>query len=208
MVRLAAATRGLTVAVSHSNETTPTDEALYRRLKAGDDDALDVLVTRHHRSIYQFLVRQTGDTALAEDFTQETFTRLLTKDIPNPQYLRAWLFTVARNLAYDHFRSAAYQREQATDFNDPVTRRLHASQTALPEDEFAAQSDRERVADALEKLSPEQREVVILRYYHEMKIADIAAVTGTPDGTVKGRLFHALRILKGILIRGSLGLTL
>lgn len=166
------------------------DEALYQQMKRGDEAALAELVARYHSAIYRFLYRYTGDPALADDLVQEAFIRVVTYRGDAPVHFRAWIYTIATNLARDHFQSAAYRREQRVDFDK------HA-------DQFAAEHLPERtdasVTAALMSLPPAHREVIVLRYYHDLKLDEIAAVTGAPLGTVKSRLFHALKRLKGFL---------
>ena len=100
---------------------------------------------------------------------------------------------IGRNLAHDEFRSAAYRREESQERVD------HQQQAATPE-AAAIESDRRRaVADALQRLPSVQREVLILRFYHDMKLEEIAAITDAPLGTVKSRLFHALKGAKRFL---------
>lgn len=166
------------------------DEALSRRVMQGDEAALAELVARYHSAIYGYLYRYTGDPALADDLAQETFIRLVTQRTAPPTHFRAWLYTVATNLARDHFRSAAYRREQALELDD------RARQSAEPP---ALENADVNVAAALLKLSPPQREVIVLRFYHDLKLDEIAQITDAPLGTVKSRLFHALKGLKGFL---------
>ncbi len=166
------------------------DEALYRAVLRGDETALAELVARYHSAIYGYLYRYTGDPALADDLAQETFIRLVTNRGAPPARFRAWLYTIATNLARDHFRSAAYRHEQTVDFTD---RGESIADDRLPD---VPQAD---VAAALIALPSPQREVIVLRFYHDLKLDEIAAITGAPLGTVKSRLFHALKGLKGFL---------
>lgn len=169
-----------------------SDEALYRRIRAGNEIALEELIARYHEPLFKFLYRMTDERALTEDLLQETFTRLVTHRGRAPDRFRAWLYTVAANLARDHFRSARY-RHTATDGLDD----LQASSVA--EDAFLRSAQREHVAQALQQLSPEQREVVILRFYHDLRLEEIAQISDAPIGTVKSRLFYALKRLKVLL---------
>ncbi len=167
------------------------DETLYRQVLHRDEAALIELVQRYHIPLYKFLCRFTGDVALADDLTQETFTRLLTYQGVPPTHFKSWAYTVARNLARDHFKSARYRYERTADFEEDAE--------GLPDDASFATDDREAVIQALAKLSPDHREVLILRFYHDLKLDEIANVTHTPVGTVKSRLFHALKQMKGLL---------
>jgi RNA polymerase sigma-70 factor, ECF subfamily len=164
---------------------------LYAQVMKGSQSALGELVQRYHAPLYKFLCRQTGDSALADDLTQETFTRLLTYRGSAPQRFKAWAYTIASNLARDHFKSARYRYERVTDFADD---------DYDVSDDFRLLDDAGgEVKTALAKLTPDHREVLILRFYHDLKLEVIAEVTGAPLGTVKSRLFHALKGLKGFL---------
>ncbi len=167
------------------------DETLYRQVLHGNEAALIELVQRYHVPLYKFLCRFTGDVALADDLTQETFTRLLTYQGVPPTHFKSWAYTVARNLARDYFKSARYRYERAADFEEQAE--------VFSDDTGFAAHDRETVIQALAKLSPDHREVLILRFYHDLKLDEIADVTHTPVGTVKSRLFHALKQMKGFL---------
>jgi RNA polymerase sigma-70 factor (ECF subfamily) len=105
-----------------------------------------------------------------------------------PTRFKSWAYTIAINLARDTFKSARYRYEQASDFED-----IEADEATFTFDE------RREVIEALAKLTPDHREVVVLRFYHDLKLEEIAEVTGAPLGTVKSRLFHALKQLKGFL---------
>ncbi|MCU0493186.1 MAG: RNA polymerase sigma factor [Chloroflexaceae bacterium] len=165
-----------------------SDEQLYQQLLAGDERGLTELVGRYHSPLLGFLYRQTANRALAEDLVQETFARLLTYSGPPPQRFRPWAFTIAANLLRDHVRSAAYRREEP-----PAEGGAELAATDL---RLGQVDDRSAVLPALQRLPPDQRAVVVLRFYHDMKIEDIADVLHAPVGTVKSRLFHALRRLK------------
>lgn len=170
------------------------DEQLCSQLQQGDEAALAEIIQRYHRELYHFLCRFTGDLHLANDLVQEVFIRLMTAQREPPRRLRAWLYTVARNLARDHFRSAQYRYEQVTDFGSA---QVEAQQGVMGEGASAQPTD--EVVAALAQLTPDQREVILLRFYHDLKVDDIAEIIGLPAGTVKSRLFHTLKRLKGLL---------
>jgi RNA polymerase sigma-70 factor (ECF subfamily) len=167
------------------------DETLYRQVLAGSKTALVKLAERYHAPLYKFLCRYTGDTTLADDLTQETFTRLLTHEGAPPTRFKAWVYAIARNLARDHFKSARYRHERSTDFEGDTD--------TIANDDPPTSDARDEVIRALARLSPDHREVLILRFYHDLKLEEIADVTHAPVGTVKSRLFHALKQVKGFL---------
>lgn len=167
------------------------DEKLYSQVLKGDMAALSELMRRYHSPIYRFLYRQTGDSTLADDLTQEIFIRLLAYRGTAPTRFKTWVYTIASNLIRDHFKSARYRYEQATDFADDT----HEVADAVGD----ASTERDEIIEALAKLTPDHREVLILRFYQDLKLEEIAEVTGAPLGTVKSRLFHALKGMKGFL---------
>lgn len=178
------------------------ERALIARMRAGDGEALRTLVLCYHRPLFAFLLRLTDDHALADDLAQETFIRMSMQRGSPPDSVRAWAFTVARNLAYDYFRSAVYKREQATDFETEDCGGSGLDEIA-PEQAVIDADQQLAIAAQLQRLPPEQREAVILRFYHDLPLGEIAEVTAAPLGTVKSRLFHALKKLKcEIVVRG------
>lgn len=174
-----------------------SDETLYRQVMAGDRGALGALVARYHGPLRQFLARQTGDVMRADDLVQETFTRLLTHQGAPPDRFRPWVYTIAANLARDDFRSAYHRRVQADPFDSDSPSTPKGTGPLRPLDEaLERDADRRQVLQALQRLSQDHRAVVILRYYHDLPLEEIAAITGAPLGTVKSRLFYALKQLK------------
>ena len=156
------------------------------------EQLLRVLHDEHAPALWRYVVWLTGDRELAEDVVQETLLRAWKR----PQVLdqsetsaRAWLFTVARNLVVDNYRSARSRNELVTD---TVPERAVADQTDALLDAWL-------VSDALAALSAEHRAVVVRSYYQGQSTAEIARALEIPDGTVKSRLHYALRALRLIL---------
>jgi RNA polymerase sigma-70 factor (ECF subfamily) len=176
------------------------DEDLYRRVLQGDEHALEELVRRYHGSILGYVYQQTDDRHLAEDLVQEIFTRLVTYGGEPPRHFRAWALTIAGNLVRDHRRSGYYRQEQAVSFDESI----EPARIIDPKDvseRIERADERREVQQALQRLNPEQRQVLVLRFYHDLKLEDIAAAMNTPLGTVKSRLFHALKQMKAHLGR-------
>jgi RNA polymerase sigma-70 factor (ECF subfamily) len=153
------------------------------------DALLRALHATYARPLQHYVVRLTGDHALAQDVVQEAMVRAWT----HPEVLtreegatRAWLYTVVRNLVIDDRRSARYVRERSTD-RAPDTAQADATQAVL---------DSWLVADALEQLTPEHRAVVVGAYYAGRSVAEIAHEQQIPAGTVKSRMHYAMRALR------------
>ncbi len=169
------------------------DEELARRVQHGHTAELASLVERHHSPLLGFLYRLTGgDRSLAEDLTQETFLRALRsiRQYRPARPFKPWLYAIAVNVARDHFKradtryAAALTDEEFTSLADPIEL-----------DESIA-DDSQRVAAAIRALPVHQREAIILRYYQDLSLAEIAEVLAIPIGTVKSRLSLGLRQLR------------
>jgi RNA polymerase sigma-70 factor (ECF subfamily) len=150
------------------------------------------LYDAHAAALWRYAVRLTGDRAHADDVVQETLLRAW----EHPEVVddaersvRAWLFTVARNLIIDERRSARYRRELGSpDIGNGIEREG-------PEEVDAA-LDRMLVGDALAHLSVEHQAVIRRAYYLGWSTAQIAADLGVAEGTVKSRLHYAVRALR------------
>jgi len=174
------------------------DEALYHRVLSGDRQALADLVERYYAPLLAFLTRLTGQPQIAEDLVQESFIRMLKYHGSAPLSFRPWAYRIAHNLARDHFRSSKVRREIASDLDealedDPVGETQDAERIAIQAD------NRAQVAALLQRLPAHQREVLVLRFYHDLPLEEIAEITGAPLGTVKSRLFHGLLRARQVL---------
>ncbi|HWI61201.1 MAG TPA: RNA polymerase sigma factor [Symbiobacteriaceae bacterium] len=172
------------------------DEELCRQLQAGNEAAMEALVHRHHRAIFAFLYRQTGDAHTADDLAQECFIRLCTRigSYRYPDPFLPWLYTIAHNL-YKDWRKNAWQRKVV-----PLEQPEPSSGTA-PIDLLERYADRAEVVRALGALDEAHRSALVLRYYQDLTVPQIARIEGVPEGTVKSRLSIALRRLRDLLSR-------
>jgi RNA polymerase sigma-70 factor (ECF subfamily) len=183
------------------------DEELFREWQQGGAGALEALVRRHHAPLLAHLYRLVGDHALAEDLAQETFLRLV-RDAHAYRYPRPfapWFYTIARNLARNHWQSA-YHRRVAVGADLPEVGG-HASVAPAGAPDPAAWLERlerrEGLSAALGALTFEQREILSLRYGQGLPVGEVASLLGLPPGTVKSRTFTALRRLRALLARGD-----
>lgn len=179
-------------------------EALVRAARDGDREALGELVRRYHGPLIAYLTRLGGDRELAFDLAQEAFCRVCLRisSLENPAAFRVWLYRTAHNLFLDHGRS--WYRRHVSALAEPA-----GVEEGPDPGEMAVRSDEgERVRRALRDLSPAHRAVIVLRYYDDMALSDIAGVLGVPVGTVKSRLHHAQRALARRLLPAVPAVTL
>ena len=179
-------------------------------VRRGDADSLTLIVERHHGPLLGFLYRMTGgDRHMAEDLVQEAFLRVLKaiRGYEYPRPFKPWLYTIATNLARDHYKSADARHtdsDSGSDEPEQIERpHLFADPVATPEDDVLADEEARQVVTALSILPSGQREAVVLRYYQDLSLADIAGALDIPVGTVKSRLSLGLRRLREILEQGA-----
>jgi RNA polymerase sigma factor (sigma-70 family) len=184
---------------------------LVRRCIAGDAAAWEELVQRYHRRIYNICYRFAGSADDAQDLTQEVFIKMYrtlnTYDMERGAFM-TWVTTMARNLLVDHFRKT--KQDRVTDSLDvapteredamPLSEQLPDTGLA-PDVRAQSQQVGETVHKALQKLSPDLREAVILRDLQDMDYKDIATVLKVPEGTVKSRINRGRAELARLLQR-------
>lgn len=184
---------------------------LVRRCIGGDAAAWEEIVQRYHRRIYNICYRFAGSAEDAQDLTQEVFIRMyrtLTTYDTSKGAFTTWLTTMTRNLLVDHFRKT--KQDRMTDSLDatpsehedamPLGERI-PDEGPPPDTGVQSRETREVVHSALQKLSPELREAVILRDLQDMDYREIATVLRVPEGTVKSRINRGRAELARLLQR-------
>jgi len=174
--------------------------ALVELARSGDKDAFGMLYDHYHTSVYRFLYYRVGSVALAEDLTSETFFRAL-RSMGSFRWqgkdFGAWLMTIARNLATDHFKAGRTRLELATEDMG-----VHDDATEGPESTVLAGLTNELLLKALKELPDEQRDCLIMRFLQGMSIAETAAVLGRSDGAVKQLQLRGVRNLAKLMPEG------
>jgi RNA polymerase sigma-70 factor (ECF subfamily) len=161
-------------------------------VQKGEIEKLGILFDRHHRSLYSFLVRLTGDTAASEDLVQEVFLRMLKYNhtYKGRSRFTVWMFQIARNARIDYYHKGKRETSEEKHANE------YPSNDPSPSARLAFEEEMELVRTALSKLPIEYREVLLLSRFHDMKYADIAETLGCAVGTVKARVHHAIKELR------------
>lgn len=189
----------------HMSDHDPADEQLMRAYRAGDVRAFELLLARHERPVWNFIRRSVGDPTLAEDLLQEVFLRVVKArdEWKGESKFSTWVYAIARNLCIDHARRAVHR--DAASLDGPMRRgddssdTLHDHLPSQARDAEGLTSDsqlRARIDAAVAALPAEQREVFLMREVMDMPFAEIAAVVGAPEPTVKSRMRYALERLR------------
>ena len=182
-----------------------SDRALVERTARGDADAFTILYRRYERPVFGVLLRLAGGRrALAEEWLQEAFTRVWlaagTHD-PSRGEVRPWIYKIALNTARSELARKRYRTPHVS---------LDESGLDLPDEGagekgVAARLDEARraeaVALAVQELPDFMREVIVLRCRRELTFAEIAEVTGAPEGTLKSRFHRAVAALREAVAR-------
>ncbi|WP_432041469.1 RNA polymerase sigma factor [Streptomyces cadmiisoli] len=188
---------------SQVNDTiSPPGADLVARAAAGDRDAFATLYNEHQARVFAYLYRRTGNRALAEDLTQDTFLRALRKldtfTGPRRGGFAAWLTVISRNILADHLKCLRTRLEEpVADFRDSEERDRSAEASALRELEIEDATD--SVVTAMLTLNAAQRQVVQLRFLDGLSVPETAAVMGGTHGATKTLTFRALRKMRAEL---------
>lgn len=160
-----------------------TEIELTRKAIRGDDEAFLQLMFIHKEALYRTALAYLKNDQEALEAMQEVTVRAYEniKSIRNPQYVKTWLIRIMMNHCHDLLRN-----KERFVFNEEIVLKNGVS------DDFTYLE----VEEALSQLSEEDRDLVHLKYLHDLKIKDIATMTSTPEGTVKTRLYKAVKSLR------------
>jgi RNA polymerase sigma-70 factor (ECF subfamily) len=167
------------------------DQDLLDRCLAGEDYAWEALLSAYTRKIYNLCYRFTGRVEEAEDVTQEVFIKVFQtlKSFDAAQgSFSTWLNRVARNHLVDHYRRTRKDRVTSSLEDELPAAEEKPSPHMEPTRQVESRERREVLQLALDKLSPDLREAVVLRDLHDLDYEEIALVLRVPQGTVKSRI--------------------
>lgn len=179
--------------------TSPLDPevvALVERAKTGDTQAFAALYDRYVDQVFGYVYRRVGHRQLAEDLVGDVFLRAFRR-LSSFEWqgvdLGAWITTIARNRVHDHFKSARFRLERPTD----EVREPAPSGPAVddPERVTVARDLAKALGAALEQLKDEHREVIELRFVHDLSVAETAAAMERSIGATKALQYRALKAL-------------
>jgi RNA polymerase sigma-70 factor (ECF subfamily) len=170
--------------------TDQSDETLAVQAQQGDQEAVSVLVRRHSGRLYGFLQRYHPDRDDCDDLLQETWVRALANlDRFDPgKRFTTWLFQIALNLS----RDLARRGQVRARFRKGAQKMQQGNAGGTAEEKVDAM----KAMQAIETLPQQQKEVLLLRYYHGLPEAEVSEILGCPRGTVKSRLHGAVKAVR------------
>ena len=185
-----------------------TEQELVARAKAGDDEAFAQLMHDNEKRIYNLILRMTGNPEDAMDLAQEAFLNAWRglKFFKGDSAFSTWVYRLASNACIDHLRRQ--KRRQDISLPMPVDEEDDSipdipDERFLPEQELERQELRRAVAEGLERLSDEHRQVLVMREINGLSYQEIGDILDLEEGTVKSRIARARNSLRKILVEGG-----
>jgi len=171
------------------------DELLVIKCQQGDKEAFDELVERWQKRLWHYAFHVTGSESAAWDIVQETWYGIIKgiRKLDNATVFPRWAFRIANNKCADWLR----RKRRQEHLNNELTKQIQ-------KEPYEKQNGDEKTASlrsAIEKLSPDRRALLALRYHEGFDIAQIAEIIGVPEGTVKSRLHRTVNELRQFVER-------
>jgi RNA polymerase sigma-70 factor (ECF subfamily) len=164
--------------------------------RSGEPAAWDALFHRYQLPLYTYVQELVRHEQTSLDLVQETFVKAVRHvgSLRDDARFGSWLFRIAHQLCQQHWR-----RQRPAESLDDVSETELAGPAGSPLDDLLSAEQQDQFLAAIESLPEEHRSVVLLHYLEDFDLEATAGITGVPVGTVKSRLFHARRKLRGIL---------
>lgn len=175
-----------------------SSENLVKEILNGNEAAMELLVRQNYDMVQSFIYRYIGDYNTSYDMTQEVFIKMM-KNLSRFKYengnFKSYILKIASNQCRDYFRSSSYKA--SLESSDIYETNVESGELVI--DILEKNEERLKVKNAVSSLPEKQREAVILKYFHDMKIKEIAGVTGDNENTIKARLFSGIKNLKKMI---------
>jgi RNA polymerase sigma-70 factor (ECF subfamily) len=169
------------------------DADLIRQATRGNVESFNLLVSRWEKRVYNYLLRITANREDALDLTQDAFLKAYQnlRKLDDPGRFAPWLYRIAHNEAYSMFRKRKPQTDVEQIEPEATQTKITVGGSAVFPIELSL-----AVASALDRLSVDQREAVVLKIYQGFKFEEMAEILSCPVSTIKSRLYTALELLK------------
>lgn len=166
---------------------------------AGDEEAIEMLVRQYETGVFRLAPSIVGDQAAADEITQETFIAALRslRSYQEKKSFKAWLYTIALNQSRGHLRQRKTLERLRTAL--ATVFRVEAQKQVSPEEALIRNEKEAAIWNSLNHLDERYRIVVVLRYFHELSIAEISEILSVNEGTIHSRLHNAREKLRDAL---------
>lgn len=176
-------------------------QRIARGLRCKDLTVINELIEWYQFRLARYLFYVTGRRENVEDLAQETWLRVLERgtQFDGRSRFEPWLFSIARNLAFDQFRKRRMLSLDADVTSEPgesIPQEIVATNHPSPFLAAARSEDATRLAAAMDLLEPIYREALLLRFQEELSLQEIAEVTGAPVTTISSRIYRGLAALR------------
>ncbi|MDD2196034.1 MAG: sigma-70 family RNA polymerase sigma factor [Bacteroidales bacterium] len=189
-----------------------SDNELINQFLSGDQMAIELLIRRHRKRVFGYILLLVKNYTIAEDVFQDTFIKVI-KSLQENKYTDSgrfvsWVMRIAHNLIIDHFRREKQQKTYSNDqseidvFNSPKFSDKNVEEIMVFEQLLS------EVRNLVDELPDEQKEVVMLRHYSGLSFKEIAEQTNVSINTALGRMRYALINMRKIMQEKNLELTL
>lgn len=191
--------------------TSLSDSQLVEKYIQGNENCLEVLITRYKKNVFTYLMQMLKNEHIAEDIFQETFIKVI-KSLKRGKYIEegrflSWVIRIAHNMVIDYFRK---EKNKKTLSNDDYELDIFNS-TKFSDDtveqELVTDQIHSDVRELVDLLPDEQKEVVVLRHYNQMSFKEIAEQTNVSINTALGRMRYAIINLRKMIEEKDLILT-
>lgn len=192
--------------------TDVSDDRLIARYVEGDNEAFDALIERHKNRIFNYIFHSVKDDDLANDIFQETFVKAI-MTIKQGRYVEnghfaAWITRIAHNLIIDFYRQEKAENVQSSDSTEvDILNRKELSEATV-EDNIIIDQIHTDVRRLVIALPPNQREVLLMRYYKNMSFKEIADRTHVSINTALGRMRYAILNMRRLAVENDIVLTM
>lgn len=168
------------------------DREIIKKLQAGNEQEVDTIIKENYPFVYSYLYRRCGNADMAKELTQETFYKFF-QNIHSYEAkgkLLNYLYRVALHLFYDETRKNKHIADEEVDFTQIADEQESIQET------MARQQRIKDVQEILKKLPSNHQDILIFRFYQELKFKDISIITGLPISTLKSRYQAALKLVE------------
>jgi len=176
------------------------DQKLIRKVLNGNPQAFEELMKKYESRIYNYILRMVREREAATELTQEFFLKIY-RMLSTYNFIykfSTWSYRICYNLVIDHLRRD--RMKVSSMENDIIRHQVHKEQANTPEktdiEALEKQELRQLVWDAIGRIPPKYRELILLRYLGEKKYHEIAQISNLPLGTIKNRIFKAKNLLR------------